>query len=150
MPYQPIIYQRSKIKLHKANINPNFNSKTILVNNHWDYVQMWLKRQRNCEEALFYWEQAKYFFDASISLPKVSSPLTAYYCFLNATKCLLSVKKEDISDKRLQHGVSGESINKRISLSNEKIVFQNSGVLFLICQYLNENVNKDEYTIYYN
>ena len=83
MGFSPIVYKAKPLGLHKATIEPDFASKTVLVTDTWEYVDMWLKRHKR-HEALFYWEQAKSFFDASNQLPKTSSPLTAYYCFLNA------------------------------------------------------------------
>ena len=83
-----------KIKIHKANNFPQYSEKSVLTDSTWNYVNMWLKRN-SYKESLFFWEQAKYFYNASKLLPILSSPLTSYYCFLNATKALLLVKKEN-------------------------------------------------------
>lgn len=85
MGFAPIIYRGKPLTVHKAIVSPDFNSKPILVTSTWEYVEMWLKRNHK-NDALFYWQQAKHFFDASEKLPKISSPLTTYYCFLNAIK----------------------------------------------------------------
>lgn len=143
MAFEQIVYQQKKLRLHKSVIDPNFESKTILVNDPWDYVEMWIKRnkfpkEKDLEEALFYWQQARHFFSATEKLPKVSSPLTAYYCFLNATKLLLKIKNISFSE---WHGVSGENVNNKIYLSNEQVQFQNSGVLSSLCDYLQEPCN---------
>lgn len=106
-------YNGKNLKLHKAYKTPSWGKDTVLVTDTWDYVSLWLKRE-NKREAQFYWEQAKSFFEATQSLPKASAPLTAYYCFLNAAKCLLTVKGIPF-DKR--HGVSGWSKQGRVSLS---------------------------------
>ena len=62
------------ISVHKAAINPDFASRTVLVTDTWDYVDLWLKRRQK-EQALFYWQQARDFYVASSQLPKTSSPL---------------------------------------------------------------------------
>ena len=149
MGFQPIIYNRKKLKLHKAIVNPDFQGQTILVNDPWDYVEMWMKRngcndKEALKEALFYWQQARHFFYATEKLPKVSSPLTAYYCFLNATKSLLKIKGIEFSNK---HGVSGKTKNNRISLSNEQVEFKNSGVLSSLCQYLHESCSSQIHSL---
>jgi len=75
---------RSKpISLHKGFKTPDFKSPTVLVRSRWDYVEMWLRRRR-LKDAIFYWSQAKGFYEASTILPNTSSPLTLYYSFLNA------------------------------------------------------------------
>jgi hypothetical protein len=108
------------ITVHKAIANPDFSSKTVLVTDTWDYVTMWLKRAHNTE-ALFYWNQARDFFQASLSLPNTSAPLTSYYCFLNAVKTLLSVKEGvHITES---HGVDGRTTSNVAALNNEEITF---------------------------
>lgn len=146
MGFSPIIYRGKPIMLHKSIIEPNFNSNTILVNTTWEYIEMWLKRQ-NKKEALFYWEQAKNFYKASLDLPKTSSPLTTYYCFLNAVKTLLVAKGENL-ENRERHGVTGITINKKASLANEIVTFHSSGILTKLCKYLNEPIQQREsYTL---
>lgn len=142
MPTKEILLNSKVIQTHKATINPDFNKKSILVDNPWEYVELWIKRHNN-NNALFYWQQANGFYEATKQLPKTSSPLTAYYCFLNATKSLLEIKGIKYSDK---HGVTGSSINNVSSLSNEIIKFQANGVLSELSRLLGENVNGEEYT----
>jgi hypothetical protein len=74
---------------------------------------MWLKRHQQ-KNAGFYWEQASSFFHASRNLPNTSSPLTLYYCFLNAVKALLVVRKVAFAEL---HGVSGETLLGKTSLA---------------------------------
>lgn len=143
MGFTPIIYRGKSLTVHKAIVNPDFNSKTILVTSTWEYVEMWLKRNHK-DDTLFYWQQAKHFFDASEKLPKISSPLTTYYCFLNAIKSLLIVKGISFTDR---HGVSGKTVTKSVSLSDEEVTFEASGILFALCQYLNEPANNQTYTL---
>lgn len=87
---------------------------------------------------LFYWEQSKHFFDASKTLPDLAAPLTTYYCFLNATKALLSAKDQVFAEN---HGVGGRAELGRKSLANEVVDFQGAGVLPALCSYLIEPNN---------
>lgn len=138
-------YNGKRLKLHKSYKSPSWGKDTVLVTNTWDYVALWLKRECKKNSApLFYWEQARSFFEATQSLPKTSAPLTAYYCFLNASKCLLSVKNIYF-DKR--HGVSGWSKPGRVSLSKEVVKLQNKGILSELCKYYGESVNKNSYNL---
>src|SRR5690554_3879185 len=82
-PRPQIKHRTYNIELKKASINPNFESKTVLTDSTWDYVLTYLIRSSN-KEAVFYWEQAKNFYNATLSLDVISAPLTTYYCFLNA------------------------------------------------------------------
>ncbi|WP_075123052.1 YaaC family protein [Burkholderia paludis] len=138
-----------ELRLHKAFKSPDWGCQTVLVTSTWEYVSLWLKRQGN-NDALFYWEQAKAFYDATKSLPNTSAPLTAYYCFLNAAKCLLKVKGVAFNPR---HGVSGWGKVGRVSLAREMVKFQNNGILSELCRYYGEQVNKNTYSlkeIFYN
>jgi hypothetical protein len=143
MAYREIRHKNKNLTIHKAISEPHFNEKTVLVTSTWDYVDLWLKRA-NKHEARFYWNQAHSFYDATQLLPKVSAPLTAYYCFLNATKALLISKGATFSD---EHGVSGFTIAGQTSLSNEKVKFQNNGILAALCRHLGEPLNGEIYTL---
>lgn len=142
MPTKKILLKSKPIQVHKATINPDFNKKSVLVENPWEYVELWIKRKNN-NNALFYWQQANGFYEATKQLPKTSSPLTAYYCFLNATKALLEIKEIKYADR---HGVTGSSVNNVSSLSNETIKFQANGVLSELSRLLGETVNGEEFT----
>jgi len=72
----------------------------------------------------------------------LSSPLTSYYCFLNATKALLSAKEIAFTEN---HGVGGRPKGTIKSLDNEIVDFQGGGILPALCKYLEEpdNAGKD-------
>lgn len=129
------------VNLQGALVDPDFRASRVLCSDPWDFVSLWLKRAHK-DDALFYWEQAKYFYDASMSLPDLSSPLTSYYCFLNATKALLTANSETFSES---HGVGGHAIGSKKSLGNEVIDFQGGGILPALCKFLSEpdNAGKD-------
>ncbi|KPK89948.1 hypothetical protein AMJ80_09055 [bacterium SM23_31] len=149
MPAKQISLENRKLAPHKSSINPDFRSKTVLVENTWDYVHMWLTRKQK-KKALFYWEQASHFHRATMQLPNTSSPLTGYYCFLNATKALLSVRNIPVSER---HGVEGESTSQNAHLSNEVVTFHEGGVLASLCSYFGEPTEGAQYTlkdIFYN
>jgi len=118
-------------------MTPDFRTQRVLCSDPWDYVSLWLKRHHQ-KEASFYWDQARQFYLASSTLPEVSSPLTSYYCFLNATKALLSSKNEPFSES---HGVGGRSEPGHKSLANEIVDFQGGGILPSLCKYLAEPDN---------
>lgn len=138
-----IIYKGKPLTLHKAVSSPHVNEKTVLVTSTWDYVDLWLKRAKK-HEARFFWSQAKSFYEATQNLPKTSAPLTAYYCFLNATKAFLLTRGHQFGD---QHGVSGFALSGPSALSNEKIKFKTAGILPALCQVLGEQINQDTYSL---
>jgi len=125
------------VRLHGSLIDPDFRTQRVLCSDPWDFVSLWLKREHQ-KDALFYWEQSQHFFNASKSLSELSSPLTSYYCFLNATKALLTAKKQKYTES---HGVGGRSIPGHKSLSNEIVDFQGGGILPSLCAYLAEPDN---------
>lgn len=143
MAFNDIHHKNKILTIHKAITEPHFNEKTVLVTSTWDYVDLWLKRAKK-HEARFFWNQAHSFYDATLTLPKTSAPLTAYYCFLNATKALLLTKGVKFSDK---HGVSGFTLNGPTSLSNEKVKLQKGGILPALCQHLGEPSAGEVYTL---
>ncbi|WP_417352909.1 YaaC family protein [Flavobacterium alkalisoli] len=137
MPTKKITINSKRVFVHKATLKPDFNKKSVLVDNPWEYVELWIKRQNGNNDALFYWQQAHGFYKATKQLPKTSSPLTAYYCFLNATKALLEIRNINYRDR---HGVTGSSFGIA-SLSNENIKFQTNGILAELSKLLLEPVN---------
>ncbi len=139
-----IQYKNKALTLHKSITAPHFNERTVLATSTWDYVDLWLKRNKK-NDARFFWNQARSFYEATLNLPKTSAPLTAYYCFLNATKALLLTKSAQFSD---QHGVSGFTTQGPTALSNERIKIKNGGVLPALCQIFGEAINpQDIYTL---
>jgi len=138
MGFKSLIVNGKQLPVHKARMNPDFTSRTVLAEDTWEYVEMWLKRNSKQRDALVYWNQAQEFYKAAKLLPKTASPLTAYYCFLNAVKTLLSVNNIEIASR---HGVSGEQAKNYTSLENEKVKFQTRGVLAQYCDYYGETVN---------
>jgi hypothetical protein len=125
------------VGLHGSLIDTDFRQSRVLCSDPWEFVSLWLKRDHQ-KEALFYWEQAHNFYSASQVLPELSSPLTSYYCFLNATKALLSAKNQDFKEV---HGVGGRAIGSVKSLDNEIVDFQGGGILPALCKYLEEPDN---------
>ena len=107
------------VYLHSGRHKPDFAAATVLCGGPWDFVSLWMKKNQK-DEALFYWEQAKHFYEASCILPEISAPLTSYYCILNATKALLLSHNIQMSD-RPKHGVSGTSESGKVSLKSEHI-----------------------------
>ena len=140
MGFAPISINGKTIYIHSAVSDPDFGGDTVLSDDPWDYVSLWLRRAKN-DDARFYWDQSREFYKASVELSPVSSPLTSYYCFLNATKALLTQKIISFSDK---HGVTGNTIPGKKCLTNEMVKLQGSGILYSLCDFLGENVQPDE------
>ena len=125
------------VGLHSSLIDTDFRSPRVLCTNPWEFVALWLKKNHQ-KDAAFYWDQARHFYLASKSLPELSSPLTSYYCFLNAVKALLSASGQEFKES---HGVGGRSTGKVKSLDNETVDFQGGGILPSLCKYLDEPDN---------
>jgi hypothetical protein len=134
---QPVRLNGRDLKLHKATVSPELGTRTVLTNSPWDFVALWLQRNGK-SDALFFWNQARVFADASRGMPVESSPLLHYYGFMNATKALLAAKAVTFD---AHHGVSGHNMRGSstvIDLSNEGIKIQNRGVLSALSSYLGE------------
>ncbi len=140
MPAKPLRINRRKVRLHKCIKSPDFTSRTILVEDQWDYVEMWLRRN-DLDEALVFWRQAEEFSKASRDLPHSSSPLTNYYSALNATKAFLMAKKIKHSP---YHGLSGEHKGRKSSLEGEIINTTEGGVFSALSSYFGEPAGKDQ------
>jgi hypothetical protein len=134
MSTKPLKYKRRVVHLQKCITNPDFGARTILVEDQWDYVEMWLRR-KGLDESLVFWRQAEEFYKASCNLPYTSSPLTNYYCALNATKALLIAKNIEHSE---YHGLSGERKGRKTSLASEVIHTTKGGVFSALSTYLGE------------
>jgi hypothetical protein len=119
---------------------PSFESSTVLVDDQFDYVELWLKRHATTKPVIF-WKQARNFHRASQELPKESRALTAYYCMLNATKALLAAKGISFSE---QHGVAGESQDSRTSLANEVCKIKGAGLLISLADYFGAKLSNRE------
>ncbi|MCT0216879.1 YaaC family protein [Synechococcus sp. CS-1330] len=141
MPNHRLRISGKPANLHGALVNPSFRASRVLCSDPWDFVSLWLKREHK-DEASFYWEQARYFYEATKILPDLSSPLTSYYCFLNATKALLSASSQSFSES---HGVCGRTQGSRRALDNEIVDFKGGGILPALCKFLGEpdNAGKD-------
>lgn len=152
MSIKPIAINSKKIQLMKPVTGALYDSKTVLTNSSWEYVELWLKRQsgERAKEALFYWRQAKNFFDASEVLPIESRPLTSYYCCMNAAKALLAINGPDkLPLENISHGISSSRGQwKNDKLQNAEVIFSGSGVLFELSKYFGEDATKKTYKIY--
>jgi hypothetical protein len=123
------------LSVRRSVISPAWSDDKVLTSDIWTYVDLWLRRNARTTPAPFYWEQAREFHRASLGLPITASPLTLYYCFLNATKALLAAKRLSFSDR---HGLTGQSIASKSSLSNEQITLKGAGVLPSLIGYYGE------------
>lgn len=133
----PIKIGTKTLRLHKAINQPQFEVRTVLTNDPFVYVDLWLRRNHK-SDALFYWRQAHQFYKASKDLPIESAPLVLYYCFMNAAKALLSAKNQPFSP---YHGVARHQMrgpNSKIVLNNEGILIKSSGIVASLSAYFCE------------
>ena len=135
MAHKDIILSKKKVRLHKAFIKPDFNKPTILVSDHFDYVELWLKQQKQTA-ALHFWEQSRNFYNATLSIPIESKPLTAYYCMLNAAKALLVTKSINFSDLHGCSGINTQDI--KTSLVSERITIKTDGIIPATSKYFGD------------
>src|SRR5689334_8168542 len=128
MAVQPIRIKTKKIRPHKAVHDAQFEVRSVLTMDPFNYVDLWLRREHK-EDAIFYWRQAEAFYRASRNLPIESSPLVLYYCFMNAAKALLSAKNVAFTPI---HGVGAHRMrgeNSKVVLSNEGLKIKNEGTV---------------------
>jgi len=152
MAIKPIEINSKRIHLMKPVTGALYDGKTVLTNSSWEFVELWLRRQSGdrAKEALFFWMQAKNFFDASECLPIESRPLTSYYCCMNAAKALLAINGPvSLSFNNISHGISSDRkqwINNNIK--DAEVIFYGSGVLFELSKYFSEEAVKKTYKVY--
>lgn len=152
MPASVLEINGKKTQLMKPKTGAEYGSKTVLTDSSWEYVELWLKRQKGAraEEALFYWNQAQHFYRASECLPIESRPLTSYYCCLNAAKALLAVcGPKDLDLAGIRHGIFSDRTHwSNLNITSAKVVFQAKGVLNELSKYFGESINKTTYSVY--
>src|SRR5262245_50597676 len=125
---EPIRINGRDLKPHKAMVAPLLGARTVLTRSPWEFVSLWLMREKN-ERALFFWNQARSFAEAAAGMSVQASPLLHYYSFLNATKALLVAKRVAFDE---HHGVKGHNMrgaSRKIALSNEGVRISKRGVL---------------------
>ena len=125
----------------------------MLTNSAWEYVELWLRRQNGdrAKEALFFWQQAHYFFNASECLPIESRPLTSYYCCMNAAKALLAINGDsEINFDNIVHGITSDRRQwNNNNINSAEVIFTGSGVLFELSKYFGEELGqKTRYSVY--
>jgi len=130
--------------MHKAINNPDFSSESVLSNDPWLFVELWLKRNKK-EDALAFWLQARRFSESAKTMSVESAPLPLYYAFLNATKTLLLVHSRVHGAK---HGVAGDRVESaKATLANEIVEFKSGGILPALCSYLGESTTSQKYDL---
>lgn len=142
----PLHLNGRDVSLHKAVMQPIFVTQTVLTNSPWNYVALWLRR-KNKHEALFYWEQAQQFHNASRGLPLRSAPLLLYYSYMDLAKALLTAKAMPFAQ---DHGVKAHKMrqpNDEITLSNEGIRIKARGIVSALANYYHETELQRDYTM---
>lgn len=142
----PIKIKGRIVPPHKALENADLASRNVLTNSPWDFVELWLKREKQ-KNALFYWNQAREFHNASYGLPRQSSPLLHYYSFMNAVKALLTSKGITFHQ---HHGVTSHNMrspSEKISITNEGVKIKTNGILPSLSNYLRESETNDTHSL---
>ena len=152
MTIKPIEINSKRIHLMKPVTGALYDSKTVLTKSAWEYVELWLRRQagKKGQEALFFWTQAKHFFNASECLPIESRPLTSYYCCMNAAKALLAINgPASLKFDNIRHGISSKiSKWENTNIKDAEVIFQGNGVLYELSKYLTEEEVQKTYKVY--
>lgn len=139
--------ENREFHLMKAYSFSNYKSKTVLTNSTFDFIELWLMREANIQgkEALFYWKQARNFYESTLTLPIESKPLTAYYCCMNATKALLAIR--NIPTINISHGVTSSRNDTQGNIASDEITFLGAGVLCELSRILGDPVVKQTYKL---
>lgn len=133
--------QTKPIWVHKSTQNTNFTESSVLSDDPWLFVELWLKRGKK-HGALPYWIQARRFSEAASVMDIEAAPVALYYSFLNATKALLQGGNRKYSNT---HGVNGERPEAaKAYLFNESVKFKKGGVLAALCAYFNDHIQVEQ------
>ncbi|MEL0637023.1 hypothetical protein V6259_09630 [Marinomonas sp. TI.3.20] len=68
------------VRVYRPLISPKLDSKVILTDSTWQFVEIYLKRNCTNSDAVFYWQQAKNFYEATKQLDLISKPLRGLAC----------------------------------------------------------------------
>lgn len=135
-----------EIRPHKSVVSPELSARNVLTNSPWDFVDLWMKKEKQTN-ALFFWNQARAFHDASKGLPTQSAPLLHYYSFMNAAKALLTAKGITFNE---YHGVKAHNMrnhSSKISLTNEGVKIKQQGVLPSLSEYFGESETANTFSL---
>lgn len=160
-PYQ---YKGKRLQISKCYNKPAFGSHTILTDDPFAYVEFYFSNKKKAmkyrdgsvskakygkEQKFhysFYWKQAKIFYNATKCLPLEATPLTAYYCMLNAVKAFLAYKSKYIEDfvkNFTQHGLGEErNMEEEKKLENICVRRQDKGIFVLFGKTLEPNFDE--------
>jgi hypothetical protein len=142
MAIVPLLIEGRELRPHKCIVAPLLATRTVLTNSPWEFVELWLKREKKLS-ALFFWKQAREFHVASRGMGLESAPLLHYYSFMNAAKALLEAK--GVAFEPI-HGVRSHNLRpngERPALSNEGIRILSRGVLPALSTYLGETESEN-------
>ncbi len=152
MTTKSIKVKSKEIGLHKTIYNPDWGAKTVITDDYFAYVELYIKRyaklfglnQKDKEYALSCWNQSREFYNGIECLSILSRPLLAYYSILNAAKTLLICKHKLPENEH--HGLSG-LYEGDAYLSNEYIKVKGSGILPSMSIYFGERETREQFTI---
>lgn len=143
------------LRLRKPYTGADLSAHTILTDDVFSYVDFYFKTHKKIikdsngkkvdQNHLFYWNQAKNFYNASKVLNVESAPLPMYYCMLNAMKAYLvyNAKTYDIVKNDFRgHGLkesNNDSEGNAYSLSEIYVQHLEWGVFVKFANLLTSN-----------
>ncbi len=108
------------LRLRKTANDADISSHTVLTDDVFQYVDFYFKTHKRVikessgkpveQNQVFYWQQAKNFYDAAKMLPIESAPLPMYYCMLNAVKAFLLFASKDFDS--IQNDFNGHGLKE--------------------------------------
>jgi len=117
------------LRLRKSYTGADLSSHTILTDDVFSYVDFYFKTHKRVikdsigkkvdQNHLFYWNQAKNFYNAAKVLNIESAPLPMYYCMLNAMKAYLIYNAKTFDNVKKDFG--GHGLKEGTNDSEEKV-----------------------------
>lgn len=137
----PLKINKYEARLMKSYTIQEFKSDTVFTDDPFKYVEYYLNKHkvkalkfndaRNQRRfgaktrfnSIFYWNQAKIFYDAAKTMPIEAKPLAAYYCMLNAAKTYLICVNKSADDIVADFAGHGLAEGKHSSVFNLESIF---------------------------
>lgn len=145
-PMKELIFNNRTIWMMRPYQNVDYSERAILTKSIFNFVDAWLVRKQRVtgdDKPLYFWRQAKHYYQVGIDLRAEVKPLVNYYCCLNAVKCLISLKSISVSS--LYHGVKWIRSNLA-DLSAQIIELKPDGALKLLRTILGADDGDNSYS----
>jgi len=140
------------LRLRKPYTKADMSAHTVLTDDVFSYVDFYFKTHKRVikdsmgkqvkQNYSFYWNQSRYFYNATKMLPIESAPLPMYYCMLNAVKSFLlyhSASYDSIKNDLSRHGLTENSSSDDYTLNEIKVCYKKSGIFPRFASMLDES-----------